>query len=63
MDYYSQVVRLLQEAGCQRIALLRSGVEGWESPRTGRFTVDNPIRSLSSANNIRKNARLAPVLR
>jgi hypothetical protein len=45
MDYYHRVVRQLEEAGCKRITIVRDGVEGWESPRTGeRFLVDNPIR-------------------
>ena len=64
MDYYHRVVRQLEEAGCKRIAIVRDGVEGWESPRTGeRFLVDNPIRSLDNGNNILRNAGCAPVLK
>jgi hypothetical protein len=61
MDLYSEVRKLLEDAGCYRIALVRDGVEGWHSPRTGAFLVDNPIRSRSNANNILRNAGCAPV--
>lgn len=61
MDLYAEVRRLLEEAGCSRIALVRDGVEGWHSPRTGDFLVDNPIRSRSNANNILRNAGCTPV--
>jgi hypothetical protein len=63
-DYYPTVVRLLEEAGCYRVEMVRDGVEGWESPRTGgRFLVDNPIRAKDNGNNILRNAGLAPSLK
>lgn len=62
MDYYAEVIKLLESAGCYRVSIIRPGVEGWFSPRTGApFTVDNPIRSQSNANNILRNAGCAPV--
>jgi len=61
MDYYADVTKLLTDAGCYRVAIVRPGVEGWESPRTGPFLVDNSIRSQANANNILRNAGLAPV--
>jgi hypothetical protein len=62
MDYYDRVTTRLKEIGCYRVALLRPGVESWISPRTGRFTVDNPIRSRQNANNILINAGDATIL-
>jgi hypothetical protein len=61
MDYYPRVVALLEEIGCYRVAFVRAGVERWYSPRTGRFLIDNPIRSRQNANNILSNAGITPV--
>jgi len=61
MDLYAEVKKLLQDAKCDFVAIVRPGVEGWISPRTGAFLVDNPIRSRSNANNILRNAGCAPV--
>ena len=61
MDYYAAVKQLLEDAGCRRVAIVRSGVEGWHSPRTGIFLVDNPIRSKTNANIILRNAGLAQI--
>ena len=61
MDLYPEVKKLLEDAGCYRVALVRDGVEGWQSPRTGAFLIDNPIRSRSNANNILRNAGCTPV--
>jgi len=61
MDLYPEVAKLLQDAGCTRIAFVRQGVEGWHSPQTGAFLVDNPIRSTMNANNILRNAGCALV--
>jgi hypothetical protein len=61
MDHYAAVKQLLEDAGCRRVAFVRPGVEGWHSPRTGIFLVDNPIRSKANANNILRNAGVAQV--
>lgn len=61
MDLYPEVSKLLRDMGCQMTATVRPGVEGWLSPRTGPFLVDNPIRSRTNANNILRNAGHAPV--
>jgi hypothetical protein len=63
MDYYPEVVRQLEAADCKRVAFIRPGVEGWVSPRTGFFRVDNPIRQKDNGDNILKNAGLAPGLK
>jgi hypothetical protein len=63
MDYYPEVVRQLQAAGCQFVTHIRPGVEGWNSPRTGYFVVDNPIRSKANGNRILQRAGLAPALK
>ncbi len=63
MDLYPEVRKLLEDAGCYRVAIVRQGVEGWHSPRTGAFLVDNPIRSRANANNILRNAGVAPAFR
>jgi hypothetical protein len=61
MDLYPDVRKLLEDAGCRLVAVVRAGVEGWESPRMGAFLVDNPIRSRANANNILRNAGCTPV--
>jgi hypothetical protein len=61
MDLYPEVSKLLRDMGREMIAVVRPGVEGWLSPRTGPFLVDNPIRSRANANNILRNAGHAPV--
>jgi hypothetical protein len=61
INLYPEVRRQLEEIGCQQLATIRPGVEGWNSPRTGDFLVDNPIRSRANANNILKNAGIAPL--
>ena len=64
MDLYPEVRRQLEDANCHFVAMIRPGVEGWFSPRMGAsFTVDNPIRSTSNANNILRNAGCAPIFR
>jgi hypothetical protein len=64
MDLYAQVRKQLEDAKCYFVAIVRPGVEGWYSPRTGTyFTVDNPIRSAANANTILRNAGCTPVFR
>jgi hypothetical protein len=63
VDFYPRVKQLLEEARCERVAFVRQGVEGWISPRTGPFLVDNPIRSKTNANKILREAGLAEVIK
>ena len=57
MDYRELVVQRLLECGCYVVEVLNAQQEKWHSPTTGRvFVVEQPIRSLITANHILSQA-------
>lgn len=64
VNYHLEVLKLLTQYDCQRLNHIGNGIFRWHSPITNLvFNVDDPIRSINTANEILKRAGIGPIIK
>lgn len=63
-NYHPEVVKLLNQYGCQRLEEAGRGMFYWYSKRTGvKFIVDHVVPSKGGANEILRRAGIGPLIK